>query len=213
VSAFEERRAQDLQKLRELQRASRERVRVTHVSGNPPNKIDVELHLKTAPSKAYPQSIQEVTRVGISLPARYPFEEPTVNISTPILHPNVYTSGRVCLGVKWIPSFGLDLLVRRLAQIVTFDPTVLNLLSPANASAVSWYESAVRQHPSAFPSDRLDLAAAENPKTISWINMTAAAPGKVAIDCPHCAAKLALPSGRSGNVKCPKCGSSFRATT
>lgn len=213
MSAFDERRAQDLQKLRELQKVSREQVRVTHVSGSPLNRIDVELHLKTAPSKAYPRSVQEVTSAVISLPARYPFAEPSVNISTPILHPNVYTSGRVCLGVKWIPTFGLDLLVRRIVQIITFDPTVLNLLSPANASAVSWYTDAVRQHPSAFPSDRLDLTVAESPKTMSWTDAAAAAPRKVTVECPHCSARLSLPHGRSGSVKCPKCGCNFRATT
>jgi hypothetical protein len=32
----------------------------------------------------------------------------TAAIRTPILHPNVYSSGQICLGVTWMPTLGLD---------------------------------------------------------------------------------------------------------
>lgn len=212
MSAFDERRDQDVQKLGDLQRHSREQIIVTRVSGRPPNEIDVALHLKTAPSRQYPRTVQKITQLTIFLPARYPFAEPSVTIKTPILHPNVYSSGRICLGVKWIASFGLDLLVRRIVQIVTFDPSVLNEASPANRDALTWYQQAKRAHPDAFPSDSLVLSAPEPPKTIKWDNINTA-PASNVVPCPRCQAKLSLPAGKKGRVACPKCGTRFEAET
>jgi ubiquitin-protein ligase len=212
MSAFDERRDQDVQKLRDLQKLARERIRVTRVSGRPANEIDVELDLKTAPSRHYPRMVQKLTQLTISLPARYPFVEPAVTVRTPILHPNVYSSGRICLGVKWIPSFGLDLLVRRVVQIVTFDSAVLNEASPANGDAVAWYRHAKRTHPDAFPTDSLVLSAPASPKTIRWDNISVT-PAKTVVPCPRCQSMLSLPAGKKGRVTCPKCSNVFQAET
>ncbi len=38
-------------------------------------------------------------------------------------------------------------------------------------------------------------------------------PGKVVIPCPQCAAKLRVAAGRHLDVRCPKCGTSFRTIT
>jgi len=213
MSAFDERREQDVQKLRDLQRTSESKVLVTRVSGTPPNEIEVELRFKTAPSQDYPRKVQDFTRAVISLPARYPFDEPSVLIKTPILHPNVYASGRICLGVKWIPSFGLDLLVRRIIQIVTFDPSVVNAASPANRDAAGWYRNTLREHPSSFPTDLFELTTAppSSPKTMKWASVDV--PSKVLVQCPSCKTKLSLPSGKRGRVRCPECGNVFEAET
>jgi ubiquitin-protein ligase len=213
MTAFEERRDQDVQKLRDLQTQSRDRIRVTRVSGRPPNEVEVELHFRTVPSKQYPLAEQDVTRLVISLPARYPFVEPTVNVKTPILHPNIYSSGRICLGMKWIPSFGLDLLVRRIVQIVIYDPTILNEASPANGDALHWFRQARKTHPSAFPTDTLSLVPAAAPKAMSWNDTPSAAAAKNVVSCPGCHTKLSLPAGKSGRVKCPRCGNQFQAST
>lgn len=212
MSAFNERRDQDIQKLRGLQKQSGERIRVTRVSGQPVNEIDVELQLKTAPSKLYPKVIQNITEITISLPARYPFVEPSVTIKTPIIHPNVYSSGRICLGMKWIPSFGLDLLVRRIVQIVAFDPTILNEKSPANGDALKWYRQALQTNPSVFPTDSISLSTAEPTSTMKWTDVSTQ-PTKTVVSCPSCKASLSLPAGKRGQVKCPKCGDVFLATT
>lgn len=209
MSAFDERRHQDVEKLRLLAERSGARMKVGHVSGNPPNEIGIELHLRTAPSRHYPSVKQDVTRFTISLPSRYPLAPPVVKISTPILHPNVYTSGQICLGVKWLPSSGLDLLIQRIAQIITFDPAVLNEQSPANGEALAWYREARRQHANAFPTDIWTLVSAERKKKMVWSEV----PAKTVVTCPSCQQKLSLPSGRSGNVKCKSCGNSFTATT
>ncbi|MBV8189079.1 MAG: hypothetical protein JO339_17690 [Alphaproteobacteria bacterium] len=109
----------------------------------------------TAGSSAYPHTKASQIGVEINLPARFPFERPAARITTPILHPNVGSSGHICFGTKWIPTHGLDLVVRQIVDIVTFDPMVSNPLSPANGVAAAWYQIAVRRHPRAFPTDRL----------------------------------------------------------
>jgi ubiquitin-protein ligase len=212
MSAFDERRRQDVQKLHQLAEQSGARMKVGRVSGNPPREIDVELHLKTAPSRQYPNVKQDVTRFTISLPARYPLAEPSVTIRTPILHPNVYASGQICLGMKWLPASGLDLLVRRIAQIIAFDPAVLNERSPANRDALEWYRDARHRHAGAFPTDTWTLAVAEQRKKMNWSDVSSAQ-AKTVIACPSCRKRLSLLSGRSGTVKCPHCGNSFKATT
>ena len=212
MSAFDERREQDVRKLKDLQAQSGERVRVTGTSGRPLSDIDVELHFKTAPSKQYPKVVQDVTRIRISLPARYPFVEPTVNIKTPILHPNVYDSGRICLGVKWLPSFGLDLLVKKIIQIVTFDPIILNEASPANGAALAWYRKARHAHPGAFPTNSLTLHTPEPAKKINWQNVEPKK-SKVVISCPRCQKRLSVPTGKSGRVRCPNCNELFQLET
>lgn len=187
-------------------------MKIGRVSGNPPDEIEIELHLKTAPSRQYPIVTQAMTHLVISLPARYPLVEPLVTIKTPILHPNVYSSGKICLGLKWLPSSGLDLLVRRIAQIITFDPTVLNEQSPANGDALSWYRDARRKHAAAFPTDSWDLSAPDQKKKVKWSNISSGS-GKTIVTCPSCQGHLSLPAGRTGKVKCPRCGNGFEATT
>lgn len=171
MSAFAQRRQEDLQKLRQLAASHPGRISIAKVGGSPPNEIEVVLAFKTAPSQQYPRVVQERTHVVISLPARYPFVAPAVIIRTPILHPNVYVGGTVCLGTTWLPASGLDLLVKRLIQIITFDSTVLNEQSPANRDALAWYQAMRAQAPQAFPTDSGLNAAGEQRKTMSWSNV------------------------------------------
>jgi hypothetical protein len=79
--AFDERRLQDVQKLRQIESRPRSQLKIGRVAGSPPNEIELELRLKTAPSRHYPGATQEVTRLTISLPARYPLVEPIVSQS------------------------------------------------------------------------------------------------------------------------------------
>jgi ubiquitin-protein ligase/uncharacterized Zn-finger protein len=210
MSAFDERRGQDLDKLRKLADSSGGRVKIISASGHPVNLIQVRLKIKTAGSAQYPREIQEVTDLKIKLPARYPFVEPNVQISTPILHPNVYTSGQICLGVKWLPSHGLDLLVKRIAKIIAYDAEILNENSPANGAALTWYRKTRASSPKSFPSDQSDLEVKEAVKSLKWGDVPAE---KKVVSCPECSAKLSLPVGKSGTVKCPKCENKFDVKT
>jgi ubiquitin-protein ligase len=212
MSAFDERRVVDVEKLQQLAEQSRNRVGITRVVGRPPNEIDIELRFKTAPSRSYPKTVQEMTQLTISLPSRYPLVEPVVTIKTPILHPNVYTTGRICLGMKWLPSFGLDLLVKRIVQIIIFDSTILNEKSPANGAALAWYREAQRQHRDAFPTDTWIIAPSEPQKTMAWTNIPNEVTKKI-LPCPGCGTKLSLPASKVGKVKCPRCDKVFEAVT
>ncbi len=210
MSAFDERRNQDVQKLTQLASKSGGRLKVGKISGNPTNHVEIEIHLKTAGSTEYPSKAATVSKLQISLPARYPFVEPSVTFTTPILHPNVYSSGKVCLGVKWLPTSGLDLLVKRLAQIIAFDPVILNEKSPANGAALSWYVGAKQRHSSSFPTDDFSLDAPAPSAGIKWANV-ANEPAKGVVKCPSCNASLSAPKDRLLRLTCPKCGNSFEA--
>lgn len=170
MTAHATRREQDVIKLKTLAIKSGGKIRVIGVSGSPPNSVEVEIHLPTAGDKTYPRNVQKSTRLVIELGLRYPFVEPRVVIKTPMFHPNVYSSGQVCLGAKWLPTQGLDLLVKRLIQIVTYDLSILNEKSPANRDALTWFAAAQRDNPSAFPT-ALDISlSAPTASSISWNN-------------------------------------------
>src|SRR5688572_18122839 len=119
MAAGAERRREDLARLRTLCAASSGRLQIIAHKGNPLDEITIELACRSATSAAYPARSVNRVRAFIELPARYPFAPPLVAVDPPVFHPNVYSSGQVCLGAKWIPTEGLDLLVKRVAQIVT----------------------------------------------------------------------------------------------
>lgn len=170
MTAHSTRRDQDIQKLHALSNSSGGKIRIISITGTPPNSVEVELNYPTVGDKNYPKSVQKSTRVLIDIGARYPFVAPVVSIKTSIIHPNVYSSGQVCLGSKWLPTHGLDLLVKRLISIITYDPSILNVGSPANGDALSWYNVAQRANPSAFPTTRDTSFVVIKPSSISWNN-------------------------------------------
>ena len=205
MGAFTERVKQDIIKIEAFSKATGNRVRLQSTHGNPVNKIVVQLHYATAPSDAYPQKVQDATEVKIELLSRYPFQEPNATITTPIYHPNVYSSGKICFGTKWLPTEGLDLLVKRIIQIITFDPMILNVSSPANRQALNWWLSAVKKHPDAFPTDKLEIRESTAKPSIAWTNVSTTLEEKVVIRCPQCSGQLRVLRNKKGNITCPKC--------
>lgn len=197
MDAFSLRLASDRARLDELEARSHGKVRVLRVPSASHPTLELELAYRTADSAAYPSRSRNSTRLVIDFPGRYPFVTPTARITTPILHPNVWETGVVCLGAKWIASEGIDLFVLRIARLVSFDPLLVNEQSAANRQALVWYQRARRDHPGAFPSD-----------TVHWLD----APARV-VECPRCAGKLRLPGGRRGTVVCPRCQNEFEART
>ena len=167
MNPLAERRLQDLAKITRLGVRARGRIAVGETLGTPPSEITVSLNYKTAASARYPEDVRETTRIRIILSARYPFQEPAVEILDPVFNPNVYPSGRVCLGKKWLATEGLDLIVLRVIKILTFDPEILNDWAPANMEAAHWYKATRAAHPGAFPSEKLALdEAAAAGKTV-----------------------------------------------
>ncbi len=194
-------------------------------------RFELNLALRTAGSKRYPEQHQGHCRVLITLDPRHPFLPPAATVLTPIFHPNVFESGVVCMGAKWLPSEGMDLYVRRLVRLLAFDPLLVNTRSAAYSAALAWYTSALRQHPQAFPSDPAALrlgepqgaaataaspapaTAAPTASSASSASAASAAPTKVLRHCPHCQTTLRLPAGRSGVVACPRCQQDFEVQT
>lgn len=207
-----ERIKQDLLKLEALSKSTNHKVKIKELSGNPTNVIILELNYPTAPSRNYPNTIQKQTILKMELLSRYPFQEPSATITTPIFHPNVYPSGKVCLGTKWLATQGLDLLVKRIIQIITFDPLILNEQSPANGEALRWYRNAVISSSSAFPTSKLVLDNELNNKMV-WNEMSKPSDDKVIVNCPKCNGASRVPKGRNLNITCPKCSITFRTQT
>lgn len=178
-------------------------------------QADVELRYAIARSERYPADVTRQTRLRISLPERYPFQPPAAAVLTPVWHPNVFPSGTICLGTRWLASEGLDLFVQRIARLLTFDSLLVNTASAANRVAAEWYERTRRQRPEAFPSDRPQSGAAApglGRNRVGW-RETATDDGRVARHCPSCGRTLRLPAGRRGRVRCPGCGAAFEAST
>jgi len=195
ASAHLLRRQADLTRLRELAAQSAGRLELLALPERSGRPIRLALACRTAGSGDYPQAQQHGVTLRIDLPARYPFERPVVTVESPIFHPNVFASGVVCQGEKWLPGEALDILVRRIARLVTFDAAHVNPGSAANRAAAAWYLPQRLRFPAAFPTDRLDFAAA--------------APPRVVRHCPACGKGLRLPVGREGTVECPACRREF----
>jgi len=202
MSAGHLRREVDVERVRTLAAASGGRIGIVSlpIDGSP--RFVLDLDYATAGTLRYPMERQPRSRIAIDLSPRHPFMPPTATVLTPIFHPNVFASGLVCLGAKWLPSEGMDLFVRRIARLLAFDPLLLNLRSAANGAALHWYGLVSRQHPDAFPTDPAALALGE-----------AAAPERVIRACPDCGAKLRLPVGGRGLVDCPRCHRDFEMQT
>ncbi|MDH5327696.1 MAG: hypothetical protein OEY58_19755 [Gammaproteobacteria bacterium] len=200
----------DISKIEDLGRATNGKVQLLSTSGSPINRISLRLDYQTAPSSSYPKKIQDTTEVDISILGRYPFVEPAVTIKTPIFHPNVYGTGKICFGTKWMPSHGMDLLIKRIIKILIFDTTILNKSSPANVPALKWYERAIRQYPTYFPTASFVETQGIN-NSVVWKSDTN--DGKTLVSCDKCSASLRVPAGKTLNITCPSCGSVFRMAT
>ena len=163
----------DIQKIYELANTSEGRIRILQTLGNPIDKIILQLDYVTVGSSKYPNEKRNSSTVEFALLERYPFVEPKVKFQTPILHPNVYTSGLVCLGSKWIPTEGLNLLVKRIVKLLIFDEQILNENSPANRNALIWYLETKKIYPNAFPTDKYSLneSGKKPPSISSWKNI------------------------------------------
>jgi len=74
------------------------------------------------------------------------------------------------------------LLVKRIVQIVTFDPVILNEQSPANTGALTWYRRALREHPNSFPTELVKLDEPEGGGGITW--KTVNSDERLVVVCP-----------------------------
>ena len=204
MSAKQTRIDADLSKIAAIATKSNGAVKIVSHSST---RINLQLHFKTIANSS--GSFSEVTDVEIQLPDRYPFIEPKVVFTSKVFHPNVYSSGQVCLGTKWLPSEGLDLLVERLIKILIYDATILNTKSPADSSALNWYRKTVSKNPSIFPTDKFEKNSVNKKPKIKWTDSSKESQKDKIISCGKCGQKLRVPLTGTGKIKCPKCQSSF----
>jgi hypothetical protein len=65
----------------------------------------------------------------------------------------------------------LDLYVRRMVRIATYQSDVTNLDSVANPAAAAWYRAALQRSPAAFPTDTVE-AVSRAGGSIAWKDAT-----------------------------------------
>jgi hypothetical protein len=210
------RRDVDIERLRALAATSGGRIGIVTlpIAGRP--RFVLDLGYATVGSHRYPAERQPSSRVAIDLAPRHPFLPPVTTVLTPIFHPHVFSSGVVCIGSKWLPSEGMDLFVHRVVRLLAFDPLLMNPYSIADGAANAWYQSAVRRHPEAFPTDPAALALTVDERADVGPASREPEPRateRVIRHCPQCRAGLRLPAGRSGTVRCPACGRDFQTNT
>ena len=203
------RREVDIARVRALAAGSEGRIAIVGMPAPGQPRFVLDLHFITAGSDRYPLERRRTSRLAIDLAPRHPFAPPMATVLTPVFHPHVFASGLVCIGSNWLPSEGMDLFVQRIVRLLAFDPLLMNPHSVANGAAQAWYQRVQRLHPDAFPSDAAAVALASGARAVEE---PAAAP-RVVRHCPQCATGLRLPTGRSGAVRCPRCGHAFEAST
>lgn len=209
MSARDTRIQSDIQKIKTLSEKTGGRVRIESSTAS---RIKLSFNYKTVMNGSG-ATVNSAT-AEIVLSSRYPFAEPKVKFLSEVFHPNVYDSGQVCLGTKWLPTEGLDLLVERLIKILIFDATILNTASPASSSALKWYRKKAAVDRGFFPTDTFKTVPTQEKKKIQWgTNSTTSKPEKTEVNCSSCGAKMRVPSGKKLKVTCPKCNSQFGVVT
>ena len=100
-------------------------------------------------------ALRDVHQVSVELAAAYPRLIPNLSWQTPIFHPNISSSGIVCLGgygTNWVPSLSLDELCNMLWDMIRYKN--FDTESPYNKDAAIWAKS---QTQFAFPLDNRSL--------------------------------------------------------
>lgn len=200
----------DISKIGELSENSSGKAKLVSFKNN---KVIIELLFKTIENKD--GKITQKSNIEMVLPSNYPFTGPKVTFTTKIFHPNVYTSGLVCLGPKdWVISEPLSMLVERIINIIIYDPKMVNPSSPANPDAANWYSKNLHKNPNLFPTDNFSKTSEKSKPKIKWSSSNnTQILEKTIVICTQCETKLRLPKGKKGKVKCPKCNNIFAVQT
>ncbi|KAJ2902459.1 Ubiquitin-conjugating enzyme E2-20 kDa [Zalerion maritima] len=78
-------------------------------------------------------------RLSMNFPHNYPYHPPQVLFKTPIYHPNVDFSGRICLDIlkdKWTPAYNIETILLSLQSLLG-EP---NNSSPLNGEAAELWD-------------------------------------------------------------------------
>lgn len=95
-------------------------------------------------------------KLDFDFPANYPFAAPTVVFKTPIYHPNIDFSGRICLDIlkdKWSASYTITTVLLSLQSLLG-EP---NNASPLNNEAAVLHEKDPQEYQRKVLARHVDL--------------------------------------------------------
>ncbi|HUW12458.1 MAG TPA: ubiquitin-conjugating enzyme E2 [Anaerolineae bacterium] len=128
-------------------------IRIAATDGDPPENYVIELTCRGVDRLNRGQPVfSEHHRAEIRLSAGYATSPPQMRCLTPIFHPNIGSSGNVCIGA-WYAAKWLDELVYMFAEMVqykNYDASRYNIL---NADAAAW----ARANPHLLPVDDREI--------------------------------------------------------
>ncbi|QFS48041.1 ubiquitin-conjugating enzyme E2 [Nostoc sphaeroides] len=164
----EKRLENDFKELSQLVSNSGNTLAISSTQGQPPYQYVIEYRCRGIEKLQGTEPVFSTNhRVEINLGVNYPKEMPSAQFITPIFHPNVYSSLKVCLGneKKWTMAETLSELVIRIGKIIQYSNDVTNLASAANSEAKNWAENNRRR----LPVDTQSFKSAKKPSaTIVW---------------------------------------------
>ena len=126
----------DYQRIRDLVNRS-ELIHILNTDGDPQEKYHIQFTCRGV-EKLGPGGkpvFREKHEVSIYLHAEYPLKQPQLKWLTPIFHPNIHSSGAVCIGAWW-PAKTLDELLLTLGEMVQYKN--LGPKDPMNSRAAAW---------------------------------------------------------------------------
>ena len=120
-------------------------VTIITAEGTPPEKYQLEFRVPGLVPGAGDAIVRGDThRAEIFLPLDYPRRPPLCRMTTPVFHPNIDPQ-KICIGDHWSAGQTLQMLVVRVAEMISFQS--YNTKSPLNAKAAAWAEEHVTELP------------------------------------------------------------------
>jgi ubiquitin-protein ligase len=156
--------------------------------GDPPDQYILRFRGRSVyrPENSSEAVIRTEHEVLLRLGSGYPRSLPSLTWRTPIFHPNIASSGVVCLGAygqHWAPSVTLEELVTMLWEMLRY--ANFDVDSPYNREAANWAKSVERHR---FPLDPRPLR-----------DITAGLASTRAVPSPHVLRSPAAFAGSNGH--------------
>ncbi len=164
----------DYEKVRQLSSRTKGKIVLEKTRGNPPYRYEIDFKIRSIVGLSFGRPKWGVHhRAEIMLSSSYPLTEPAANMLTPVFHPHVFPSLKICMGRKWVPTEYLDDFVLRIGNILCFSPEYIDPASPANRDALSW----IKKNVHLIPTDTLEISERagssitwkeKSPKVVNW---------------------------------------------